>query len=116
MAARPSHPVAAPARAIPPFRERNVAAFTPHELGQWRGGHWRHERYHGRFGWWWVLGGAWYFYPEPVYPYPDYVSEDVYITAPDAGEYWYYCADPPGYYPDITSCYVPWQPIPAQPY
>ena len=29
----------------------------------------------GRFGWWWDVDGAWYFYEQPVYPYPVDVSE-----------------------------------------
>ena len=24
-----------------------------------------------RFGWWRVVGGLWYWYPTPIYPYPD---------------------------------------------
>jgi hypothetical protein len=36
----------------------------------WRGGHWRHGNHDGRYGWWWVVGGIWYFYPTPIYPYP----------------------------------------------
>lgn len=41
--------------------------FTPQEREMWRSGGWRHEMYQGRLGWWWVVGGMWYFYPEPVY-------------------------------------------------
>jgi hypothetical protein len=37
----------------------------------WRDGHWRK----GRIGWWWVVGGIWYFYPEPIDGPPDYVSD-----------------------------------------
>jgi hypothetical protein len=31
----------------------------------WDRGHWHHARRMGRFGWWWDVGGIWYFYPEP---------------------------------------------------
>lgn len=37
----------------------------------WRAGHWRHGNHDGRHGWWWVVGGIWYFYPTPIYPYPE---------------------------------------------
>jgi hypothetical protein len=36
----------------------------------WENGHWRHEMHDGRYGWWWDVDGAWYFYEEPIYPYP----------------------------------------------
>jgi hypothetical protein len=26
---------------------------------------------------------------------------------------WYYCSDPPGYYPDVTQCNTGWQTVPA---
>jgi hypothetical protein len=28
----------------------------------------------GRYGWWWDVDGAWYFYEEPIYPYPGVTS------------------------------------------
>jgi hypothetical protein len=45
-----------------------------------------------------------YYYP----PYYDY-----YYPAPTASATWYYCANPAGYYPYVTQCYVPWQTVPA---
>ena len=53
----------------PHFGERR--SFDDHDRTLWRGGHWAHERHGGRFGWWWVAGDDWFFYPDPVYPYPD---------------------------------------------
>jgi hypothetical protein len=41
----------------------------------WDRGAWRHEVRNGRYGWWWDVGGAWYFYPQPIYPYPTVISE-----------------------------------------
>ncbi|HML13371.1 MAG TPA: hypothetical protein VK456_08715 [Xanthobacteraceae bacterium] len=41
----------------------------------WDRGAWRHEMRNGRYGWWWDVGGAWYFYPQPVYPYPTVISD-----------------------------------------
>lgn len=33
-------------------------------------GHWHRGDHDGRFGWWWIIGSNWYFYPTPTYPYP----------------------------------------------
>src|ERR1700726_4747465 len=41
----------------------------------WAGGQWRHEMRNGRDGWWWDVGGAWYFYPKPMEGRPTYVSD-----------------------------------------
>jgi len=30
----------------------------------WEGGRWRHDVRHGRSGWWWDVGGVWYYYPQ----------------------------------------------------
>jgi hypothetical protein len=42
----------------------------------WEGGRWHHEVRNGRDGWWWDVGGAWYYYPQPMEGPPAYVSED----------------------------------------
>jgi hypothetical protein len=47
----------------------------------WERGRWRHERYNGRLGWWWDVGGVRYFYPERVDGPPAYVSEVEYADA-----------------------------------
>jgi hypothetical protein len=65
----------------------------------WEGGRWHHEVHNGRPGWWWDVGGVWYYYPEPMEGPPTYVSEDfVDYVGPDgppvAGVY----APPPGAY------------------
>lgn len=36
----------------------------------WQRGYWKHGWHAGRNGWWWVNRGYWYYYPQPVYPYP----------------------------------------------
>jgi hypothetical protein len=87
-----------------------------HDLDHWRRGRWANERHGGRLGWWWVVGDLWYLYPEPIYPYPEpYLPPDVVV--PDTGtvQYWYYCADPPGYYPYVQECATDWQAVPAEP-
>lgn len=42
----------------------------------WDGGRWRHEVHNGRSGWWWDVGGVWYYYPQPMDGPPAYISED----------------------------------------
>jgi hypothetical protein len=81
----------------------------------WHGGRWFHGDHGGRAGWWWVVGGLWYFYPAPVYPYPA-APETVYVgpAAPvPAAQYYYWCGRPAGYYPYVSGCHVPWQPVPV---
>lgn len=91
--------------------------FRDHDEDMWHGGHWFHGVYGGRLGWWWIAGGNWYYYPQPVYPYPDPYLPPVVAPAPAAppGAYWYYCSNPPGYYPYVPSCATNWVPVPAQP-
>src|SRR5579871_4073375 len=62
----------------------------------WDAGRWHHEVHNGRDGWWWDVGGVWYFYPQRMDGPPTYVSEDfaddvVYADAPPPGAY-----PPPG--------------------
>jgi hypothetical protein len=104
------------------FHDRNVAHFNTQDRAMWTQGQWRHTKHHGRNGWWWYTNGAWFFYDEPTYPYPDVVSDDysfdqdTYDQAPDQGGYvWYYCNNPPGYYPYVQSCRGPWQPVTPTP-
>jgi hypothetical protein len=105
------------------FAGHDWAHFSVADRNVWRGGHWWHGPWHGRNGWWWNAGGAWYFYDVPVYPYPGFVSDyyvdDDYYDYPDyAGQSgnaysWYYCQNPPGYYPYIQNCKSQWQAVPA---
>jgi hypothetical protein len=112
--------------------------FTPAERHWWGGGRWRHTSWHGRFGWWWNVGPAWYFYDAPVYPYPEYVSptydDDENYDDEDQGGYdnqngggqdmgpgyggagaWYHCNKPEGYYPYVKECRSGWEQVPANP-
>jgi hypothetical protein len=106
----------------PFYAHRPFARFSVGERAVWTRGHWRHARFHGRFGWWFVAGGGWYFYPQPVYPYPDIVSDTYYQDESDygsqaggGGQSWYYCQNPKGYYPYVKSCNGGWQTVPATP-
>ena len=43
------------------------------------------------------------------YPSDGYSEYD----QPSSAAIWYYCADPAGYYPNVTQCYTGWQSVPA---
>ncbi|MGH7090725.1 MAG: hypothetical protein ACREFQ_17655 [Stellaceae bacterium] len=87
----------------------DIHRFGDHDLDFWRSGRWFHGVHEGRRGWWWTVGPSWYFYPAPFYPYPDpYLPPTV---APGAAPLWYYCTNPPGYYPYVAACAVPWRPV-----
>jgi hypothetical protein len=54
---------------------RDIRLFGPREREIWIGGHWHHEMRFGRFGYWYEVNGAWYFYDQPFVGPPAYVSE-----------------------------------------
>jgi len=57
----------------------------------WRDGRWHHALRNGRDGWWWDVGGIWYFYPEQIEGPPDYVSGvEVAADAPQPEHAFYY--------------------------
>jgi hypothetical protein len=58
--------------------------FVGDDWNRWRGGRWYHGPHSGREGWWWVIGGSWYFYATPIYPYPDPGALPI-IVAPPPG-------------------------------
>lgn len=72
---------AAPAQPGYDFRDskthgrRDVASFDARERFAWEHGTWQHEQRFGRDGWWWQVGGAWYWYERPTAGPPPYVSE-----------------------------------------
>lgn len=121
-AGAPRHVGIAPHRPGPSFYGRQYHSFSRHERSVWHGGRWVRDWHDGRFAWWWVAGGWWYVYPEPIHPYPTYVPPAIVVEqAPPqpAGlppaQYWYFCDEPKGYYPYVASCTSPWRPVPAQP-
>ncbi len=76
----PAHPGPGPGRGPHDARfargpARNFAGHAYHGHLAWEGGRWRHEMHNGRLGWWWDVGGAWYFYPQPMEGPPTYVSD-----------------------------------------
>lgn len=104
------------------FHGRDFGHFSPHEQAFWRSGRWVRDWHDGRFGWWWWLGNSWYFYPEPIYPYPTYVPPAIVVqqappvpTGLPPSASWYYCDNPQGYYPYVASCNMAWREVPATP-
>jgi hypothetical protein len=66
----------------------------------WEGGRWHHEMHDGRDGWWWDVGGVWYYYPQPMEGPPSYISEDYAddVGVPDGPPVVGAYAPPPGAY------------------
>jgi hypothetical protein len=124
------------------YRGGEFRFFNERDMGLWRGGRWANTCYGGRCGWWWLAGGFWYFYDHPIYPYPLIVSDYYYaepvavppvVAAPVAppppppppaprvaapppaqnANVWYYCDNPPGYYPYVQSCPSQFRAVPA---
>jgi len=98
------------------YHGHDFGHFTADERDHWQHGEWRHSWHNGHYGWWWFVGGDWFFYPGPIYPYPEYVGPDYWYDYEDEygppSYYWYYCEDPAGYYPYVQQCNGPWQPVP----
>jgi hypothetical protein len=106
----------------PDFHGRDYNRFTPYERQTWNSGHWEHSWHDNRYAWWWTAGGGWYFYPAPVYPYPTSVPPAVVVQQPPPlpsgqapAQFWYYCDNPPGYYPQVAACNGPWREVAAAP-
>lgn len=108
-------PPAQAGRGVPPPHAGNRVARGPVPMRNfgghpyrghlaWGAGHWRHESHNGRLGWWWDVGGVWYYYPEQLAGPPTYISEDYVDDAPVA----YAPAPPP-------VAYAPPPPPPAPP-
>lgn len=97
------HPGGPPGRAAADARFAH-GAIAAREFGghayrgrlAWEAGRWRHELHDGRMGWWWDVGGVWYFYPQALAGPPTYVSSDFVddVTYADAAPAAY--APPPG--------------------
>jgi hypothetical protein len=123
------------------YREARRERFGRPNRPAWNSGYWYNGHHEGRLGWWWVVGSLWYFYPQPVDPYPAYPYEsNVTIiqtppaqptqpmppvqptqpniqTTPSApnNNVWYYCADADEYYPYVRECPAGWRTVPAKP-
>lgn len=108
--------------------DRDIRRFEDRHRSVWTSGRWHHGTHNGRVGWWWIAAGLWYFYPVPVYPYPDpYIPpvvvvqpaptpEPAPVVVPQAQpQNWYYCEASQSYYPYVASCPAGWKAVPATP-
>ncbi|MGA7965092.1 MAG: hypothetical protein WCB49_04245 [Gammaproteobacteria bacterium] len=105
----------------------DIRLFPRYDWTLWRSGYWHHGWYNGLWAWWWIAGGVWFYYPAPIYPYPNpYVPGTVTVvnTEPTppaapaqapAAQYWYHCKAPEGYYPYVAQCPDGWTKVPATP-
>jgi len=103
----------------------DIHYFGYHDRYYWNHGYWNHSWYGGRFGWWWIVSGVWFFYPVPAYPYPDpYVPSsfespppppDVQDAPPAPAaatdQFWYFCPASNAYYPYVPACPTGWQQV-----
>jgi hypothetical protein len=65
----------------------------------------------------WPLYDEYYYSPQAVSPAtsPVYIEQDAPAVLPQQGESsWYYCDDPPGYYPYVQNCPAGWQRVRPQ--
>lgn len=86
----------------------------------WSGGHEMHGHFHhGHFHGGFVIGAPTLFWPwyPPVEDYLPPPPTEYIEPGPtgDATPYWYYCPDPPGYYPSVRVCPTGWQTVTASP-
>jgi hypothetical protein len=58
-----------------PLRTQTFGGHVYHGQVAWMDGRWHHTTRNGRDGWWWDVGGYWYFYPQQIEGPPDYVSD-----------------------------------------
>jgi hypothetical protein len=100
----------------------DIRHFRDHDWDDWHNGFWVHSWNDGFFGWWFVVSGVWFWYPVPVYPFPDPYIPPTFIVpppppaaAPAVTPYWYYCPLSNGYYPYITTCPAGWHQVLATP-
>jgi len=120
----------------------DMRAFHEHDIERWHGGRWYKGRHGDHLGWWWIVGGVYYWYDRPVYPYPDpYVPPAVVVqqqpvmieqappqmpppsappsqpaqTPAQAAGTWYYCDSAKSYYPYIATCPGGWRAVAATP-
>ena len=101
------------------FPQRNFGGHPYHGRLAWGGGRWRHEMHNGRMGWWWDVGGAWYFYPQPMEGPPAYVSDvevmDDVAGPDDGGPDGPGPGPGPGYPPPVAAYAPPPPPPPPDP-
>lgn len=114
--------LAAPAGDSHDLHGRELKSFSTDERNLWQSGRWVHDWHDGHLAWWWTVGGFWYLYPQPAFPYPRYVATFA-VTgnqppAPEglsSAQSWFYCDRPSGYTPYVSSCDGTWRQVAISP-
>ena len=70
----------------PSFARRSYGGHFYRGNLAWERGVWRHEWYNGRYGWWWDVGGARYFYDRAYEGPPTFISEVEVLDDPAMAE------------------------------
>ena len=97
----------------------DIRHFGDHDWHLWRGGHWHQGAHGGHRGWWWVVGPTWYFYPTPIYPWPNpyepapSMPVPVSVPPPPPVQFWYFCDASQRFYPYVATCPGGWRQMPA---
>ncbi|PKM12788.1 MAG: hypothetical protein CVV13_04055 [Gammaproteobacteria bacterium HGW-Gammaproteobacteria-3] len=109
-----------------------------HYGGGHGGGHYSHHGgghgggHHGHASYGFYFGAPYYSYPYYSYPYysypyyaptiitapsspPVYIQQSPQVTQQYQTGYWYYCANPEGYYPYVKDCPDGWQQVEPTP-
>jgi len=73
----------------------------------WQGGRWFHGWRAGQLGWWWGVNDGWYYYSQPVYPYP--VVAPTVVAPIEQAPVSYYCRSLDAYYPQVEQCDEGWE-------
>jgi|HubBroStandDraft_1064217.scaffolds.fasta_scaffold00043_65 hypothetical protein len=101
---------------------RDLQSLNPAERDVWQSGKWVHTTHDGHSAWWWTAGGYWYYYQRPTYPSPQYVASfsmvgqsPPVVDALSSGPSWFYCDQPSGYTPYISSCVGNWHQVAVSP-
>jgi hypothetical protein len=75
--------------------------------------------YYGYAPWPYYGAYPYYAYPPAVVTVPTtppvYIERAPQAVAPAPTQYWYWCADPQGYYPTVPECRQAWTPVLPQP-
>jgi hypothetical protein len=97
-----------------------AASVVPSQADGWHGG-WHHAGFGPRV----FIGAPLFWGPRFVVDLPAYFAPPVYYAPPPVvveppaahvqpQQYWYYCQNPPGYYPSVPQCPGGWMQVAPQ--
>ena len=95
----------------PSFARRSFGGHYYRGNLAWDRGVWRREEHNGRFGWWWYVGGAWYFYDRRYEGPPTYISDVEFLEDPAMADVPPEDVPPPGAYAEPPAVVVAPAPV-----